>query len=347
MAPSWSKRALIAFAFGGAVLLAPDEAAATEPLGIALSYEAPPGCPTREQLAAELRARVDASWLHGSDARRFDARIVRRDGGDYSGRLEIAQVGRPLKVRVIEAKTCGAVTTSIAVFLAIALDPSSEDAAAPPAATEPPIVEDRRPIEPEARPTVPPSPAASRPPPSPLPPPTTIWLWSGGFDATYLRMPAAAWGGRVHAELARAREHQALAAALRISWGFSRFSTFPERAGEASFLLETARVEGCARIDLSPLSADACGGLDVGTLTGHTPVLRESVVRTVQWIAAVALLRARWSILPWLSVSAEASITVPFERTTFALTAPSRLVYRAPAALFGSGAGLGVTARFP
>ena len=42
---------------------------------------------------------------------------IGRDGGDYSGTLEIAQVGRPLKVRVIEAETCRAVTTSIATPL--------------------------------------------------------------------------------------------------------------------------------------------------------------------------------------------------------------------------------------
>ncbi|MDB4982106.1 MAG: hypothetical protein JWM82_2858 [Myxococcales bacterium] len=345
MAPWRSRRAICALALGGSFLLAPKSAEADEPLGITLSYEAPPGCPSAAELAHELRARVDASWLRGSDARRFDARIVRHDRGDYSGRLEIAQPGRAVKVRVIEAKTCRAVVISIAVFLAIALDPSSEDAPEPPSATEPPPVESPKPIE---QPPPPERPAIAPKPPPPAPPaPKTLWIWTAGVDATYLRAPEAAWGSRVRAELARTREHQRLAPALRLSWGFSSFSTFPERAGEAKFLLKTARLEGCLRVDLAPIFANACGGADMGTLAGRTPVLRQSVAHTVQWIAAVTALRVTWAIVPWLAVSGEASITVPFERTSFALANPPRLVYRAPAALFGAGTGLGVTAQFP
>jgi hypothetical protein len=343
MAPWSSRRAVCALALGGSLLLTPSDAEADEPLeplGIALSYEAPPGCPSRAELEHELRTRVDASWLRGADARRFDARIVRHNGGDYSGRLEIARPDRAPKVRVIEAKTCRAVALSIAVFLAIALDPASEDAPEPPPAAEPrPVESPKAPLERH--------PIASKPPPPKPPPLKPLWIWMAGVDATYLRAPGAAWGSRVHADLARTREDRRLAPALRISWGFSSFSTFPERAGEAKFLLKTARLEGCLRVDLAPIVANACGGVDVGTLAGRTPVLRESVAHTVQWIAAMTALRATWAIVPWLSVGAEASITVPFERTAFALGNPSRLVYRAPAALFGAGAGLGVTAQFP
>ncbi len=335
-------RAVCALALGGAFAVAPQYARADEPLGIALGYEAPPGCPSAADLARELRARVDPSWIRGSDTRTFDAQIVRHEGGDYAGRLAITQPGHPPKVRVIDAKTCKAVVVSLAVFLAIALDPDSEDASEPPVVTEPPPV-------PSLPPAAPPPRRRPRPrAPAPVtPPPRTLWIWNAGVDATYLHAPAPAWGSRVHAELARTRPHELLAPALRLSWGFSRFSTFPERAGEAKFLLRTGRVEGCLRVDLTPVIASACGGVDVGTLAAHAPVLRESVAQTVRWTAGVTALRAAWEVLPWLSVSAEISLTVPFERTTFALANPARLVYRAPAALFGAGSGLGVTARFP
>jgi hypothetical protein len=344
MAPWRSRRAICALALGGFFVLAPKRAEAEDPIGITLSYDAPPGCPSAAELSRELAARVPASWLRGSDERAFDARIVRLESGGYSGRLEITQAGRALKVRVIEAKTCRAAAVSIAVFLAIALDPSAEEPSSEEPAASP------KPIEPppsRTRPAIAPRPAPSSPRPPPPPSSSVLWIWMAGVDATYLRAPVTAWGSRVHAELARTREHQRLAPALRVSWGFSSFSTFPDRAGEATFLLKTARLEPCLRVDLAPIFLHACGGIDVGTLAGRTPVLRESVAHTVQWFAAVAALQLTWAIVPWLSVGAEASITVPFERTSFALANPARLVYRAPAALFGAGSGLGVTAQFP
>ncbi|AKU94966.1 hypothetical protein AKJ09_01630 [Labilithrix luteola] len=110
--------------------------------------------------------------------------------------------------------------------------------------------------------------------------------------------------------------------------------------------MKTTRIEACARVEQSSIVAAACGGIDIGSLVGNTPALEGSSQGTTQWIAAAALLRASWMIVPWLSIGAEVGAFVPNERTSFTLSGPPRLVYRAPPVLFGGGAGLGVTARF-
>lgn len=327
MAPSCWRQAGVAIV----LVLTTTNARADGPIGIALTYEAPAECPTREALESELRARVDPSWLLGGDARRFDARIVRAENGQFAGSLAIEEPNRAPRVRVVEAKTCRAAVTSIAVFLSIALDPETQEA----------------PLPIEAPAPIPPAPMIARPTPKKTPkpptraPPAPLWKWNAGVNATYLHMPEGAWGSRVHGELARG------VLALRLSWGFSSFSTFPDRAGEAKFALKTTRLEGCVRQTMQRISVSGCGGLDVGTLSGHDQDLRAAVSQTVQWTSAIAVLRPTLSILPWLFVSAEASLVVPFERTRFALSDPERFVYRAPPVLFGGGAGLEVTARFP
>src|SRR5687767_10791301 len=119
-----SRRAVCAIV--AALLLVAVDAGAAEPLDIAMTYEAPRECPSRAALEDELRARVKTSWLRRSDTRRFDVRIARLAGGSYGGRLAIAQPDEAPSVREIRTTSCREAIRSIAVFIALALEPASE-----------------------------------------------------------------------------------------------------------------------------------------------------------------------------------------------------------------------------
>ncbi|MBN9166031.1 MAG: hypothetical protein J0I07_34095 [Myxococcales bacterium] len=356
MTRSSPRRAVYAAAIGGCLLLSPRDVRAEAAVSrIQLSYDAPPGCPSRQDFLDALRARTRASWLEGSDTRSFEVRVGRDADGRFSGRLEIHQADRSSSARVIRGDSCSAVTTSLAVFVAIALVPESGPAGL--SAGEPRPTEGRG-GDGEAVPDEIAAPTAPLPPRSPTPssPGLTAtahapsdraaWIWSAGYAVSYLHAPEPSWGGRVHAELARGYERAGVIPALRVSWGWSDFSRLPALAGGVSFRLQSARVEGCARLGRPPIIAAACAGADIGTLAASTPPIPRVTKETTPWTAGSGIVRATWSVTPWLTLELSGGLLVPFERPRFMLGAPTRLVYRAPAVVFEGSAGIGAVARF-
>lgn len=318
---------------------APSEAHATEraPLQLDLDYVAPDECPSREQFDALLHARLpnDAS---PKDTRHFEARIRRDGAGGYVGRLDVRGPGLAPDVREIHAPTCRAVGTSLVLFVVLALTPAvqtehEEDASAPP----PPVV----------APPLPPTRSSSTQPPAtslPSPPPAT-WRWNAGIQATYQHMSEAAWGGRVHGEVTRIPAYGLLGASVRLSYGWSDFSTHPARAGEAEFRLRTGRLEGCTRLAFGSLAVSPCAAFELGSLDGRTPALSTTAMSTL-WSAPGARVRLGWQPSTWFSLELEAGLSVPLERRVFQIIGPVRTVYEPPAVAFDLGAGLGVGARF-
>lgn len=315
------------------------QAAERAPLRLDLDYVAPPECPSREQLDAMLRARLPDE-ASPKDTRHFEARIIREEPSGYVGRLDVRGPGLAPDVREIHAPTCRAVATSLVLFVVLALTPSiraeHEDEASPaaPPATPPPPAPPPRSSS-EARP------ALSPPPSSPAP----TWLWSAGFQATYQHMSESAWGGRVHAELARVPPSGPLGASVRLSYGWSDFSTLPQRAGEAEFRLRTGRLEGCARLAVGTFVMSPCAAFELGSLDGRTPALSPTAMSTL-WSAPGLRMRLGWQASPWFVLEVEAGLAFPLERRVFRIIDPVRTVYEPPAVVFDLGAGLGVGARF-
>ncbi len=321
-------------------------AASEPPAGIHLSYEAAPGCPTRKELLEELGRRVDPGWRSGFDRRRFVVRIERAADRGFAGRLEVTRDGRAPETRELRAETCRAVSAALVVFIAIALDPASDPQPEP---------------APETPPSPPPPPAPSVPPARPPAPeqrgdrPSFVprrrepaWKWSSGVTLAYLHAPNAAWGARVEGELARRIADLPIAPALRLSWGFAGFDTRLSTGGEASFAFETGRAHGCARVTLAgtPFTFAPCIGLEIGTLTATSRNIPQVGHTSTPWSAMSGAVRGSWFVLPWLSLDAEIGGLVPFTRTTFGLTEPIRIVYRAPSILFSGSVGLAASARF-
>ncbi|MDF2696160.1 MAG: hypothetical protein K0S65_4543 [Labilithrix sp.] len=326
---------------------------------IELRYTAPRECPSRKALTDAVARRIEPTWLTRSDLRRFAVLIVRNDDGSYKGRLDVEHSGRT-RGREIRATSCGDVTAALVVFIAIALDPVTADepdelqSSLPPAAPGPK----------ERFPPASTSSEKAAVPSRPSPPPSTIvrpdarrtnvsssspsWTWSSGAAVTYFRVPESAWGARVSAQIARHFVGGRLSPALRVSWGFADFATFPERAGEVAFRYETAQLAGCMVADFAPipLTLTPCAGADLGTLQSTARDLRRGAHVEGPWRAANLFVHAAWAFLPWLSLELEAGALFPFERNTYALSQPTRVAYRAPSILFGSGVGLGMHAHF-
>ncbi len=335
----WSRRGGFAAVAGACLAFGERDATAAEPRPpLDLVYEAPPECPSRTELEAQLRARVPPSWLSRPDVRRFAVEIEREPDGRYSGRLDVRAASHEPDVREIRASTCKAVSTAIAVFLALALDPAAEDETLVPELPLP--VSPRAPAQAHERRA---SSSASA-----VVPPTTTWTWSAGFHARHLRAIEAGWGARVHAEIGLRRPGASITPALRLSWGWSDFSVAAARAGEASFRLRTARLEACARIGRasSRFALAPCLALDVGSLSGAAPELHDARTDTTGWSAGGAVLRGSWSLADWLAIEVDATLLAPFERTRFVLQEPLRTVYRAPPVLLEGGLGACVSVRF-
>jgi hypothetical protein len=327
-----------------------DVVASPPSVEVDLSYRAPAGCPTHDEVLEQLRARVDPSWHSGLDPRRFAIAIERLPAGTFSGRLEVTRSGRAPQVRALTAESCRAVSAALVVFIAIALDPATvaeeeaESATTLPSPPPPPSPEEPTP---SARPN------ATTPK---LPPPrvrrrrpSTAWIWSSAVGVTYQQAPGGAFGARVEGQLARRFEGHRVAPAVRLSWGVSEFETTPPNGGLASFRFVSGRASACALFDLepAPLTLSPCLGLDVGSLGAKSRFIPRAGETSTSWSALSASGRLSWALLPWLSLEGEVGFLAPFTRPTFGLTEPDRIVYRAPSILFSSGAGLAVSALFP
>ncbi|MBX3213284.1 MAG: hypothetical protein KF850_14710 [Labilithrix sp.] len=332
MVRSSSRCGLAALVFGLLLVRSPEVRAERDQGGIDLRYEPPEGCPAHE----ELRRAIHDRSPHGfpsADDRSFRVRIEPADG-DYHGRLEIERAGRTLSVREIRGPTCDVVSTAMAVFVAIALDPAELTAG----------------VDPPSTPPASPAPAAhgDASPRSPTTGPVAPrWYLGTGMSAGAVLHPPAAWGGRVHAEITRLAASAFLAPELRLSWGWSEFAESPPRGGEASFRFQTVRAEACALHARAPIVASACGGIEAGRLSATTRNLPRAGGMSEAWYAPTAIVRPGWFLVDWLSLEAELGVLFPLTRASFVLAEPERSVYRIPNVAFTAAAGFRIWARLP
>ena len=315
-----------------------------------------------DELLAALDARIQTSWVDGSDTRSFDVRGVRRKDGAFVGQLENRQPGRAPNTRTIRGGTCKAVTAALVVFVAIALDPASTapptNETLPTGETEPAGETERRPPA-DRRPTRParessleladvrPPAPTKRSQPIPAAEPRPVWTWSAGVAIAHMRAPPPSWGGRVHAEVARRRERDRIGPALRLSWGWSDFAIAKEQTGEVRFRIKSARVEAGVRGAFEPFLLGVFAGVDVGSLTGIAPDLPRFSAVEAPWTAWAGTARAGVAVARWLALELAATMLVPFERPRFGLEEPRRLVYGAPGIVFEGSGGVIAVARFP
>ena len=138
-----------------------------------LSWQTPPGCPSRDAWLAELSARVDPEVFRAQAAKLRVALRIEPTQAGYSLTLSTELEGARGERR-IEAAACGELTHAAALIVALALDPRGaassppvELAAAAAPAAAPAPAPSRSPM-PDVAPVLEPEPAPAR---SPDPPP--------------------------------------------------------------------------------------------------------------------------------------------------------------------------------
>ena len=311
---------------------------------IDLRYDAPGDCPSRSDVVRAIHDRAPRGFP-AADDRSFHVRIEHADD-EYHARLDIERNGHVVSVREIHDAACEVVTTAIAVFVAIALDPAEASSTEPPspelpspqAASHPPN-ENVKADETPRGPPVPATTSAARP--------MAGWYWGAGLGASSVFHPSAALGARVHAEVTRLAPAALLAPELRLSWGWTQLTERPPRGGEAQLRFQTARAEACASLHRQPFSLAPCAGFEVGLLSATTRDLPRAGGTTEPWYAPMAAVRAGWFLAEWLSLEADGGVLFPLTRGSFVLAEPERTVYRIPRVAFTTTAGLRIWAGLP
>jgi len=333
---------------------------------IDLVYRAYDGCPSERQFLEMVVGRAAKTQMSSEQARGRKFRVtIARERRETTGKLEIVASGVTAS-REVTGANCGEVAAALALFTALAIDPSAraepgpeprpdetegadktepKSADEPRAATGPPLVPMASPsIDQDARR----SPARET---SPRRAPELLAgartsellagaraLGAGGFEGGSA-MPAAGLGAGLFVQWTSA------------GWGAYRASG-ADFAGtetdQASFRFFAGRLDGCpyeARVTRS-LALEPCLALEIGRVAATakaTPALATSTERK-WWVAGDLVGRARFAPIPWFFAEVEAGASVPFTRYVFLLGTPGNFrgeAHRVPALGWVLGFGLG------
>jgi hypothetical protein len=288
-------------------LVASSVASADTAERVTLTYAAPEGCPSRDELEAAVRARMPLVQFVAAGHRTFAITIAQRSD-DFDGTLAVAD--DPASARELSAHRCDDLVGALALITALAIDPTSGTTAA------------------EVR--------APRPPETPEPP-TPPWqaeadaiagvAFGVGADA----MPALRVEGRVVP-----RPYLALALAAIVGYDRATFDM-----GAAQFVWMVARPAACWRPLRGQLELDACAHIEAGAVraSGENIVLGQSITRA--WIAAGVHLDALWRLSPLFYVQLEVAASAPFQRDRY-LFQPATTIYETPALTGWVGVGGGL-----
>jgi hypothetical protein len=289
------------------VALQTTPARAAEPEPVRFSYEAPPGCPREDEFL--LTVALDGGLVLRSDAapaRSFT--ITFAQGASVVGRLVVRGTDGREAVRTIDGARCEDVARSLAVLMALALEPRP--------ANPPPL--------PPSRPLVEPPPTLPDHPPVEVVPPIERWrvgLSAAGTFGSGVG-PGVLAGLAFYAEVA----HDApgpFAPSLRLGFEITATSTSNVSTPEVTFSRRVGRLDACpfrftTRSDWTRdvFSADVCARLDVGMLDVGSTHAQNQMAPSYAWVAPGGLLRVR-RVFPPFFLDLEGGAVVPLARERF------------------------------
>jgi hypothetical protein len=289
------------------------------PIDVALTWEAPPGCPQQPELLLDLDAMVAGSRQRGDVA--FEGRVERVDEA-FNLELSTRWVDGREEQRRLSAASCNELTDAAVLLMAITLDPvatskrvrasgwsrQSEPAVQAPTRREPPP-------EPAPVPKAKPSPAP--PEQKPAPPATrgddeVRYGIRGSFVVDWGSLPKLAPGFGLD---------------LSVEWKLLRAEVvggywFRQRATRQDLEKEGAWVEVGAlgpRLCVSPVAGTVefpvCAGVEFGAMRarGIGPAL--GTPEYTFWSAANGGPTLVWSVIPTLAITIGLDIVIPFTRT--------------------------------
>jgi hypothetical protein len=276
-------------------------AAAAEP--VELAWNAPPACPSREAVLADVQRILGTTTSHHAVARADLTEV----GPDHWSLHLSTEVDGAAGERTLEANSCNSLASAAALILAWTVDPEKARAAAPSGATAPsPGV------------VVPEHPRPATEPARPGEPLRFVVAASGAGGIGTL--PSIAAAGEIAVGVTLGPLRVELSAADWASQGVTDVSRPNE--GTQIHLLEGG-LRGCFRGKLTTgLELDPCLGAALVAASSDgfggnsfTPNQQSS-----QWFAMRADVLAVLHVAGPLSVRASAGIDVPFVRPQFVLT---------------------------
>jgi hypothetical protein len=293
-AAAWSVVALATLVPAGAALAGAGESA------IALAWDAPPECPTRDFVLGEVERIVGPGGVRRPV--RAEATVLRRVDGRWTLRLRTQQ-DADVGERLLEGETCKGVASAAAVVLALTVQTEAVVVTPLPPPSSPPSAS-----------AAPPA-ASSRPSPPPLPSPWAFLVRGTGL-ADLVTLPSVAGG----AALAVGGRYRRLEGTLGVTVLFDQSATTSKPGAGADFSLVGATLRGCY---VAPLHAGAsfeiagCGGVAVERVAARsfgvtTPGFGE-FFHAAPFVASSFVVVAT----PAAAVGLDASVLFPLARPGF------------------------------
>ncbi|MBX3207130.1 MAG: hypothetical protein KF764_18935 [Labilithrix sp.] len=304
----WARAAAV----GGIVTSVTTVARAEAPpaLPLELAWDAPAGCPD----AAFVTARVEAI-LRGPPAAPVAvvARgTVERAGAAYHLALTL-RTGDLEETRAFDAATCAALAEAAAVVVALAIDPSRDDAS----------TERTPPPEPTPAPEAPPPPPAARPkrnrsPTSPRPPAPISRVALGLGGALGLgALPEASGAVLVSGTLRLERVRVGLLGSVTMPVS----ATFDRSAGATFHQLE-AGAFGSYLVPIGPVAIGPAANLELSHVRVRGFGIREPKLSTTFWPTAVVGARLEAKLASRLGLFSRADALFPIAAPAFSLATP-------------------------
>ena len=282
--------------------------------GFALDYEAPPACPAEASFVADVRARIADPAPNASDGRHFRVRIT-EGGGTYHGALETLD---PPSVREVGGTTCEEVVRALVVFVALALSPTSPEAAPVdrPAPRDPPPAEPAEKKEPTVEP---PRPSAVPVVPATKAPPRPPFLGADirAFAATGVA-PGLAPGGALGARLVLQGRPPSLRWIVHAG-GIAAYREESVLAGAFTFLWAAGRIDAGPALELGPVRVSAGPVVRAGLLSVEARNLPSAGRYSSFWGDVGGFARVDRVLSSSIAASIMVELAAPIQRRTFGI----------------------------
>jgi hypothetical protein len=301
---------------------AQDALPADDRVAFRVSYSAPPGCPGAAAFEAELLARTARARSAAPDeaARIFVVDIQGgRSGSAMTGRMTVERDGKISDARVLRGKTCGEVSSALALTAALSIDPQARLVLEPvPAVENPPARQE---------PPPPPAPASPAPAPPPRTAPRVEVRLGAGVGLTQIVTPGVMPVVSVVGELASSGPGL-LHPAIRVSLHGASNALDGGRAATFTWI--------AAQLDLCPLwlllgsavEIRPCAAAQAGTLGGVGRTVAEPVSEYGAWWSAGAAAHIAARLSSRIGVDLSGGALVPLLPHHFVFETPQRDVAR-------------------
>jgi hypothetical protein len=299
---------------------------ADEEAALAFSWQAPAGCPSRDEVSAEI-ARLLGGNIRVPQGGEIKARAQVAHGPTWSLTMETELAGRPGR-RSLDAASCQDLANAAALIVALMIDPNAVAAHAPPP----------RPVA--APPSAVATPPATEPGPAPKAEPRAVAFLVGIHAVgSYGTLPSidAGLGGGIGLAGRRWR------AELRGTYGLRRdqkaWAAAPAGAyGEFNFW--AVAFAGCFNFGRQDLAFGPCADAEVGVTSAKGLGVSQSLPANTLWSALGAGGYATIPLGSHLNLPLHLDVLAPLRRTEYVVKNVPGRVFQAPAVGVRLGAGI-------